>query len=102
MPTGVALEADTLASPRPPSRLGLSPTSSSRPESTARTCPDEARGEASPIGQTETPTSDRSEREELREEVCVEREADCRHLGRVVLRAEGETVAAGLVREILR
>lgn len=39
---------------------------------------------------------------ELEREICLEVEADCRHLGRVVLRSEGETVAAGLVREILK
>ena len=39
---------------------------------------------------------------ELEREVCVEVESDCKHLGRVVLRSEGETVAAGLVRAIVK
>ena len=39
---------------------------------------------------------------DLEREIVLEREADCRHLGRVVLRSEGQTVAAGLVRAILK
>ena len=39
---------------------------------------------------------------DLAREVPLERDADCRQMGRVVLRAEGETVAAGLVRAILK
>ena len=39
---------------------------------------------------------------DLDREVCLEREADCKQLGRVVVRAEGETVGAGLIRAILK
>ena len=39
---------------------------------------------------------------DLEREIALERDAACRHLGRVVLRSEGQTVAAGLVRAILK
>ena len=39
---------------------------------------------------------------DLEREICLEREADCKHLGRVVVRSEGETVGAGLVRAIVK
>jgi translation elongation factor EF-1alpha len=34
-------------------------------------------------------------------QVPLECEAECKHLGRVVLRSEGQTIAAGKVRAVL-
>jgi len=38
----------------------------------------------------------------LEKEIALELEADCRHLGRVIIRSEGQTVGGGLVRAILK